>query len=82
MVSQQCELPLCALPKFPPCRSRQPDRNPKRHLTTKEVVELFGLENDYLLRKAKDRGQPYRENEYLAIAVGRNRWELFRQQVL
>jgi hypothetical protein len=47
--------------------------------TTKQVVDRLGLDNDYLLRKARSNGGAYRSDRYIAVPAGHNKWELFQR---
>ena len=82
---KQCELPLVLVTKNPsPKGENKTDRRhstmaEQTYRTTKQVVELLGLESDYLLRKARSNGSAYRSNRHIAVPAGHNKWEVFRR---
>lgn len=84
MFSKQCELSLFSVSKNSSLKSvtslsgKGSSVARPRYKTTKEVVELLGLENDYLLRKARSNGSSYRSDRYIAVPAGHNKWELFK----
>ncbi len=49
------------------------------YLTTNEVVALLKLDSPYPLRRSRANGSTYRNDRYVVVPAGRNRWELFRQ---
>jgi hypothetical protein len=85
MTFHQCELPLLlaskrhALEGKTKPRANRAARKLPRYRTTKEIVQLLNLNSDYMLRKAKNRGNAYRGGDYIAVPSGRNKWEIFRQ---
>jgi hypothetical protein len=82
---KQCELHLFSVPKNGGVKSSSETIHSRSvgvksiYQTTKQVVDRLGLENDYLLRKARSNGGAYRSDRYIAVPAGHNKWELFQR---
>ncbi len=89
-MSEQCELLISELPqnlvlsnsvKGPVRRQGCDSKIKPKYLTTNDVVERLRLDSPYPLRKSRSNGCAYRSDRYIAVPVGRNRWELFQKIV-
>lgn len=82
---KQCELPLDSASTNSIAKSRSRTEQSRAALvksiyrTTKQVVEFLRLDSDYLLRKARSKGSAYRNDRYIAVPAGHNKWELFQR---
>jgi hypothetical protein len=84
MFLEQYELPLFVLPKRSSGQAlgeaaRGQTSTEKVYCTTSRVVQLLKLRNASSLYQARNNGSAYRNDRYIAVPAGHNRWEVFRR---